>query len=125
MNVRWMAVLTGLVVDVLLSTLIGLAAGPVAESFAVAPDLTRPGHLVLLGLYLLCTAVGGYLAGRIAGEQHLLHGLLVGVIGVILTQLPAIGGDPMPRVYVVGSAAGCLTGTLGGLVSRAPPPPHR
>ena len=113
-----MAVVTGFVVDVLLSSLLGLLSGPTVDSLSQAPDLRRLDHAILLALSLLSTVLGGYVAGRIATQQQVLHGLLVGVIGVLLTQLPALGGPALPHLLILASAAGCLAGALGGLVSR-------
>ncbi|MEN9934341.1 MAG: hypothetical protein RLZZ387_920 [Chloroflexota bacterium] len=121
-----MAVLTGFVVDVLVTALISTLMTPTAESLAMAPDLSRADHLLLLGLGLASTAAGGYLAGRLAGDAEVLHGLLVGVVGVILAQLPAVGSDPpIPRVFVIASALGCAAGACGGLLSRYFPSPSR
>lgn len=119
MHVRWMAVLTGFVVDVLVTSLVGLLAGPLAESLVSAPDVTRPGHLLLLALGVLSTGVGGYVAGRMARADHVVHGLLVAALGVIFAQLPALAGDPpMPRVFVLQGIFLLIAGALGGFLSR-------
>ena len=46
MNVRWMAVLTGFVVDIAITALLSLLATP---EFYTAPNLAQPGDLLLLG----------------------------------------------------------------------------
>lgn len=122
MNVRWMAVLTGYAVDVLVTALIGLLAGPVTESLVASPDITRSDHLALLALGVLSTGIGGYVAGRLATSDFALHGLLVAVVGVLLAQLPLLIGEPaMPRVFVVQALFLCAAGPLGGLLSRFVP----
>jgi hypothetical protein len=58
-----------------------------------------------------------------AQAQRALHGLLVGVVGILALQLQlAIGGGRgLSRAEVIALAAGCVAGTLGGLLSRYPP----
>jgi putative membrane protein (TIGR04086 family) len=116
MNVRWMAVLTGFLVDLLISQLVLVFASP---QFATAPDPARPGDLALLCLLTLSTGVGGYIAGRMARVDRTLNGLLVAVVGVLFGQL----GPPLPRVFVIASVVACLLAALGGFLSRYPP--HR
>ena len=94
MRVRWMAVLTGFVVDVLITSLVGILAGAATESLVAAPDVTRPDHLALLAAGVLSTGVGGYVAGRLADSDFALHGLLVAAVGVIFAQLPVLAGEP-------------------------------
>jgi putative membrane protein (TIGR04086 family) len=119
MNIRWMAVLTGFVVDTLIS--FGLYAFAPAEMLT-APDITRPTDLILICLLVLSTGVGGYVAGRMAQTNRALHGLLVGIVGVLIEQLQlaAGAGPPMTRLAVIALATGCLAGALGGLLSHYP-----
>jgi len=111
MNVRWMAVLTGFVVDVALSAVLSLFANP---QFFVSPDPTRPGDLLMISLLALSTGVGGLIAGRMAGSSRALNGLLVAVVGILINQL----GPPLPRVLVISSAVACGLAALGGYLSR-------
>jgi hypothetical protein len=53
MNVRWMAVLTGFVVDIAISALLSLLVTP---RFYTAPNPAEPGDLLLIGLLALSTA---------------------------------------------------------------------
>jgi putative membrane protein (TIGR04086 family) len=113
MNVRWMAVLTGFVVDVALSALLSLLASP---QFFTSPDLARTGDVLLIGLLTVSTGIGGFVAGRMAGSSRVLNGLLVAVVGILINQL----GPPLPRVFVVSSAIACGMAALGGYLSRFP-----
>ena len=111
MNVRWMAVLTGFVVDIAISALLSLVASP---QFFTAPNLAQPGDLLLIGLLALSTGVGGFVAGRMAGESRTINGLLVAIIGILVNQL----GPPLPRVFVISSLLACGLAALGGYLSR-------
>lgn len=118
MNIRWMAVLTGFLADVLLTYLIFFFA-PTTPTAGLDP--TQATSLTLIGLGILATGVGGYIAGRMAQVQRPLHGLLVGVVGILAIQLQLLyGGPSMTRVDVIALALGCLAGTLGGWLSRFP-----
>ncbi len=121
MNIRWMAVLTGFVVDYMVTMLLFVMMNP-EEAFSVAPVITEPHHLLLISLGILSTGIGGYVAGRMTETDHALHGLLVGVIGILFGQL---SGSTLPRVLVVASAIGCIVGALGGLLSRYVPPARK
>jgi putative membrane protein (TIGR04086 family) len=122
MNVRWMAVLTGYIVDTLISLLLlALLSSVVTPEFSASPDLTQPADLVLLCLLLLSTGIGGYVAGRMAPTDGPLHGLLVGVVGILVNQLETLtSGSPLSHTLVIASGVGCLIGGLGGFLSRYP-----
>jgi putative membrane protein (TIGR04086 family) len=113
MNVRWMAVLTGFVVDITISALLGLLATP---QFYTSPDLTRPKDLLLICLFALSTGIGGFVAGRMAGSSRAINGLLVAIVGILINQL----GPPLPRVFVISSVIACGLAALGGYLSRFP-----
>src|SRR5205085_12334437 len=70
MNVRWMAVLTGFVVDIAISALLSLLATP---QFYTAPNVAQPGDLLLIGLLALSTGIGGFVAGRMAGDSRTIN----------------------------------------------------
>jgi putative membrane protein (TIGR04086 family) len=120
MNVRWMAVLTGFIVDIVLTSLLYALFYP---QTLTTPEALPTNDLVFFGLGVLATGVGGYVAGRMAQAQRELHGLLVGVVGILVLQLQlAVGVGPgLARAQVIALGAGCLVGALGGLLSRLPP----
>ena len=113
MNVRWMAVLTGFVVDIAISALLSLLTTP---QFFIAPNPAQPGDLLLLALFSLSTGIGGFVAGRTAGESRVINGLLVAIVGILINQL----GPPLPRVLVISSVIACGLAALGGYLSRFP-----
>lgn len=110
MNIRWMAVLTGVMVDLLISLVLG----------ALVPggDMTQSIGSPLLAVSVVMTTVSGYVAGRLASEHRTMHGLLVQVLNILLAQL----GPPLPRPYVLALAAACGFAALGGFLSRFPAP---
>src|SRR4051812_32235985 len=122
MNVRWMAVLTGFIVDTLISyLLLGLLSSFVTPEFTTSPDLTQTADVLLICLLVVSTGVGGYVAGRMAQQEQPLHGVLVGAVGILVNQLLTLpDGAAIPRIFVITSAVGCLIGGLGGFLSRYP-----
>jgi putative membrane protein (TIGR04086 family) len=121
-QIRWSAAATGFLVDFTISSLIVVFANP-GEAFFSQPTLANPVHLLFFALFVFSTGIGGYVAGRIAARNPVLHGLLVGVFGVLLSQISIMSGAPNPPVaFVVASAIGCGLGAIGGLVSQYVPP---
>jgi putative membrane protein (TIGR04086 family) len=116
MDIRWMAVVTGFVVDYMVTTIFLLMFNP-DQAFFDAPDLHRLDHIALITLALLATGVGGFVAARMVRGRYWLHGLLVGVLGILVGQLEIMGGAAAPpRFFVIASAVGCAIGALGGLI---------
>lgn len=118
MNIRWTAVLTGFLVDILLTFTVSLFVPPTVSA---GPDPTQASDLLLIVLGIMATGVGGYVAGRMAQTQRPLHGFLVGIVGILAIQLQLLAGGPtLSRTDVIALALGCLLGALGGLLSRFP-----
>jgi len=93
MNVRWMAVLTGFLVDLLISWLLALLMAPIVGSdFFTSPDLTRSGDVILIILLTLATGVGGYVAGRMARFNGAKQGFMVWIWALIAAVLVAVLG---------------------------------
>jgi hypothetical protein len=113
MNVRWLAVLTGFLVDFFISILLAPFISP---DIYTSPDLSQPGILILLSLPVILTTISGYVAGRMAKTSRVLNGLLVQVVSILFSQL----GGPIPRVAVITYAAACVFAALGGYLSRYP-----
>jgi putative membrane protein (TIGR04086 family) len=87
-------------------------------TFFSAPDPTYPLHLVLLGLLLAATAVGGFVAARIAEQSPLLNGMLVGVTGILAGVISNPGIVAVPRLLVIVQALSLVSGALGGLLAH-------
>ncbi len=122
MTIHWRALVAGFTTACALNALILFAVASDTE-FLRAPSLARPEHAIYLALLTLATGIGGYVAGRMARADYLIHGLLVGILGVFYAQLHLIsGGSAPPRMFVVASALACVIGALGGLVARLQEP---
>jgi hypothetical protein len=97
------AILFGVLVDIGTSLAVGFVAGIVAAVMhggETADALTSgPFLVVVLTLGMAATLLGGFVAGRVAGARHALHGAIVGAIGVVFSLLTP--GVPLPTWLVV------------------------
>jgi len=79
---------------------------------------SQEGLLALIIIGALCTAVGGYVAGRLAKVEEVKHGALVGAASLVLGVLEAVMAgqrSPLPQeyeflAYVIAIPAGALGG---------------
>ena len=118
MDVRWSAVFFGWLVDFASSLLIQLILVLLGFSaFFAAPDIANPIHLLFLLVFLLTTVAGGLVAARFGGQAFALHGLLVGVTGILASMVLNPGVVAEPRVFAIHRAVGCLAAALGGLLA--------
>ncbi len=108
MDVRWSAVFIGFAVDYFSSALLQLLVGE--AGFDSATQLPVWWMMLLLALM---TGVGGFVAGRLAGHRRLIHGALVGAVGIIIGAF--LSG--IPRDLIVYSVLGWALGALGGAMS--------
>jgi len=79
---------------------------------------SQEGLLALIVIGAFCTALGGYLAGRLAKTEEVKHGALVGavslIIGVVQTGM-AGEASPVPYFYqLLGYILAIPAGALGG-----------
>jgi putative membrane protein (TIGR04086 family) len=112
MHIRWNAVFTGFLVEFVFSLLVLSFARP---EYATSPDLTSSDG-VIVALILVCVGAGGYIAGRMAKQDRVLNGLMVGVIDTLFSTL----FGSLPRILVIATALGWITAALGGYLSRFP-----
>jgi putative membrane protein (TIGR04086 family) len=117
MNVRWTAVIFGWTVDFTLSLLLQLIIAWVGVAgFFDQPSLANPIHLALMLLFVAIVGVGGFVGGRMAGSDYMLHGFLVGVTDILVSTL-LNSGYSTPRPFVLVEILGCAAGALGGLLA--------
>ena len=79
---------------------------------------SREGLLALILIGAFGTALGGYVAGRLAGSDEVKHGALVGAVSLIVGALQSAvagGGSPVPYWYeLLGYVLTIPAGALGG-----------
>lgn len=91
---------------------------------AVSEMLSSPEGLIALTVIgAFCTALGGYVAGRLAGADEVKHGALVGVISLVIGSLQmSAAGEGYSLPYWYGLASYILTipaGALGGYFAQS------
>jgi len=83
---------------------------------------SQEGLLDLLIIGALCTILGGYLAGRIAGTEEVKHGALVGAVSLIIGILQTgLAGEASPVPYwheLLGYLLAIPAGALGGFFAQ-------
>lgn len=99
---------------------------PSQETFekAMSEMLSSPEALVALSVIgAICTALGGYVAGRLAKADQIKHGALVGVVSLVLgaLQMSTLGeANPFPYWYeLVAYIVTIPAGALGGYFAQA------
>ena len=134
-GVKWRPVITGVVVDVLVT----FAASMLYDIFFVAKDLAdkgapskealgeywSSGEGLMAGLLigLLGTAVGGFYAAYKAGSLEMKHGALVGLGSILFGLIVQYATEhvvPLPEWYLFAGFAGAIpAGALGGFLAEA------
>lgn len=127
------AVLFGVLTDICSTFIAGVAIGVGASVVLVAQgaspeeideQMKEPNFLILsLVVGLICTALGGFVAGYAAGRYQVLHGCLVGASGAVIGLAFAAGHPLWFNVAAFASVIPC--GALGGglaAVVRRPAP---
>lgn len=88
---------------------------------------SEEGLLALIIIGAFCTALGGYIAGRLAKVEEVRHGALVGAASLIIAVLQtAMAGEeiPVPRSYeLLGYLLAIPAGALGGYFAQRPVKP--
>jgi hypothetical protein len=123
-----LALLIGLIAVIVLS----LATDQLFHVLAIYPPWNQPmleTHLLLLALSyrLVYGILGSYLAARFAPRAPMLHAMILGGIGFVLSLLGAITmWDVGPIWYPIALVLTALPcAWIGGLLYRAPPPMPR
>ena len=84
---------------------------------------SQDGLFALMVIGAFGTALGGYVAARLAGSEQVKHGALVGAISLIIGAVQgAISGGPGPAPYwyeLLGFILAIPAGALGGSFARS------
>ncbi len=121
-DIKFKAFIVGAIVDnvatlflmILLAT--ALASKGLSQDEVMARLKTMSGLLLELIIGLGCTALGGYVAGRIAGRAEVLHGALVAIVGMVIALIFREGGLPA-WIDIVGFIAMLPAGMAGGYLA--------
>ena len=124
-RIKWIAIVAGYLLDYVIS-LIVLAIGAQFDSgLATQISLATTAGVVTACMLVLSTGIGGYLAGRLARAERVLHGALVGGLGIFLMLIFSLFGQSQPLTAIllqcVAVVVGCLGGWLSGRVPAARP----
>ncbi len=120
-RIKWMAVLAGWTLDVVLSTIVHAIALAIGLHIETGQFFASPGGTVVGLILASLTGIGGFVAGYIAKDEHVLHGVLVGGVGVLyLLFVSLIEVTPSFDSIVLQVCATILAG-LGGYMSRRMP----
>lgn len=133
-GVRIRPILAGVIVDYVSTAVLGTAYliafsmkgglenGDRSEE-TINKFLASPENLIILGIIgILCTILGGYVAGRLAEDIEVKHGTLVGLASLVLVTLQqSLFGEstPFPQWYeVVGYLVTVPAAALGGYLAQ-------
>ena len=122
-KLKFKAILAGVFADtagtlvVALTLFFAMAAAGIPEEEIAARMHGSSGLMLMLIIGLGCTLIGGYIAGRTAGQSEILHGAIVAGIGVVLGLFFRESGLPL-WYETVSFAAMVPIGMAGGLLAR-------
>ncbi|WP_298401945.1 TIGR04086 family membrane protein [uncultured Chloroflexus sp.] len=117
MNIRWTAVISGFMADFAFTILLQVVILATGQSAVfTAPSLSNPIHILLILIGASLTGVGGFVAGWLADNSYAMHGLLVGVVGILVAALANVG-ITVPPLLLLGQVIGCTFGAVGGMLA--------
>lgn len=125
-KIVWLAVFLGFLADYLVTGLLQALAVLFNNDLAEMSASFSGGGLLLLALGTLGTGIGGLVAGRSARHERVLHGVLVGGMGLLAMVIGTMVASPPPFTgpEVVGQIVATGLAGLGGYASRWFPKPQ-
>ena len=118
------AILAGVLVDAAGSFLLGAryavaVIGPaITEATTPVEDALTPHLITIAILGLLSTAAGGYVAGHLAKQRPIGHGMAVGVVSLLLWLVTEwVSPTASTKWYDISSFIAVPTGALGGYLA--------
>lgn len=117
-RIVWLAVLAGFFADYFISIIISLIGQQFDPQLTIGLTLASTAGIVTTVLLSLSTGFGGWLAGRLAKHEYILHGALVGGISLITVFLNSLFVESATLFNIVHAIVLVGTGALGGLLSR-------
>jgi len=121
-RIKWIAVVAGFLLDMLLSTLIFGIAAQIDPELSSQLTLATTAGVITACLLVLSTGAGGWLAGRLARTEFVLHGALVGGLGIFVMLIESlIGSGAEPLNAILLQCVAVVVGGLGGWLSGRMP----
>ena len=117
-RIGWLAILAGFIVDNLISELVGAIGQSFDPMLAQGVTLASTAGIITSIFLVLSTGLGGWIAGRLAKREYVLHGTLVGGVEIILMLIMAVAGDAPSPLQIWLQFAAVLAGALGGYLSQ-------
>ena len=117
-RIRWLAVAAGYVADYFISFVIAGIGVHLDPKLAQGISFGSIAAAVTAVLLVLSTGVGGWIAGRLAKHEYVLHGVLVGGIGIIDMLISSFFGERIPLTSILIQFAAVAVGGLGGWLSQ-------
>ena len=122
-SLRFKAIFWGVLVDIVgslavaMALVLALAVSGISEAEITARMHGFSGLMLMMILGLGFTLIGGYVAGRTAGQFEILHGAIVAGIGLVLGLFFREPGLPL-WYEMVSFAAMIPLGMAGGYIAR-------
>lgn len=117
-RIVWLAVASGYFADVVISLIILMIGAQIDPNLVDGISFESTVGTVTAILLVISTGVGGWLAGRLAKQEYVLHGVLVGGIGIITMLVESLFATAPPLVNIQLQLVAIGLGGLGGWLSR-------
>ncbi len=117
-RIRWLAVAAGYFADYFISLVIAGIGVQFDPNLARGISFGSIAGAVTAVLLVLSTGVGGWIAGRLAKQEYVLHGVLIGGIGIIDMLISSFFGEQIALTNILLQFAAVAVGALGGWLSQ-------
>ena len=120
-RIKWIAVVAGYLLDYVISLIVHAIGAQFDPGLATQISLATAAGVVTACMLVLSTGIGGYLAGRLAPAERVLHGALVGGLGIFLMLIFSLFGQSQPLTAILLQCVAVVVGGLGGWLSGRVP----
>ena len=116
-RIKWLSVVAGYLVDFMLSLLTVTIASWLNPALGAELSFNSPSATLIALTLVLATGVGGWVAGRLARGERVLHGALVGGIGIIMLLIQSLTDATPSLIAITLQCVAVGVGALGGWLS--------
>jgi putative membrane protein (TIGR04086 family) len=124
-RINWLAVVAGYFTDLTLSLIIAYIGSQLGANLERGITFNTSADTLTAILLVVSTGLGGWLAARLAKHEQVLHGVLVGGIGIMDMLIMSFFGERSPLATILLQVVAVGVGGLGGWLSRWVPAPQR